>query len=138
MQARFSYYSIRYLKNLTYISGNGSKVHKAIDLMRGVGPIFGWFDNFDLLVCTPNVRRLSHAMAITFQQPPSGLLECASEKAGLLNLTIPRLCKHEVASFRLGSKSVVMEQYTGPKKVNPLVWYVGLAMYCISAAACGL
>ena len=29
-----------------YMSGNGSKVHEAIDLMRRVGPIFGWFDNF--------------------------------------------------------------------------------------------
>ena len=71
--------------------------------------------------CTPNGRRDTHAMAIEFQQHPSGVLECGSAKAGLLNLTIPRLCKREVASFRLGSKSVVMERYTGPNKVNPPV-----------------
>ena len=79
--------------------------------MRKVGPIFGWFDNFDLLV--------RHAMAIEFQQHPSGILKCGSAKAGLLNLTIPRLGKREVASLRLGSKSIVMERYTGPKKMNP-------------------
>ena len=67
-----------------YISVNGGKVHDAIGLMRRVGPIFGWFDNFDLLVCTPNGRRETHAMAIDFQQHPSGVLECGSAKAGLL------------------------------------------------------
>ena len=61
--------------------------------MRRVGPIFGWFDNFDLLVCPPSGRRETHAMAIKFQQHPSGVLECGSAKAGLHNLTIPRLCK---------------------------------------------
>ena len=100
-------------------SGNGRKVHEAICLMRRVGPIFAWCDNFDLLVCTPNGRRETHAMAIEFQQHPSGVLECDSAKAGLLNLTIPCLYKREVASLRLGSKSVVMERYTGPKKVTP-------------------
>ena len=101
-----------------YISVNGGNVHEAIGLMRRVGPMFGWFDNFDLLVCTPNGRRETHAMAIEFQQHPSGVLECGSAKAGLLNLTIPRLCKGEVASLWFGSKSVVMARYTGPKKVN--------------------
>ena len=71
---------------------NGGKVNEAIGLMRRVVPIFGWFDNFDLLVCTPNGRRETHAMAIEFQQHPSGVLECGSAKAGLLKLTIPRLC----------------------------------------------
>ena len=74
--------------------------------MRRVGPIFGWFDNVDLIVCTPNSRRETHAMAVEFQQHPSGVLECDSAMAGLLNLTITRLCKREVASLRLGSKSV--------------------------------
>ena len=88
--------------------------------MRRVAPIFGWFDNVDLLVCTPNGRRETHAMAIEFQQHPSDVLECGSAKADLLYLTNPRICKHEVASLRLGiSSPVVMERYTGPKKVNP-------------------
>ena len=86
--------------------------------MRRVCPIVGWFDNVDLLVCTSIGRRETHAMAIEFQQHPSGVLECGSAKCGLLNLTIPRLCKREVASLRLVSKSVVMERYTGQKKVN--------------------
>ena len=47
-----------------YINVNGGKVHEAIGLMRRVGPIFGWFDNFDILVCTLNGRRETHAMAI--------------------------------------------------------------------------
>ena len=92
---------------LRNMSGN---VHEAIGLMRRVGPIFGWFDNSVLLVCTPNDRRETHVMAIDFQQHPSRILEYGSAKAGLLNLTIPRLGKREVAPLRLGSKSVVMER----------------------------
>jgi len=38
-----------------HTSVNGWKVHEAIGLMRRVGPIFGWFDTFDLLVCTQMV-----------------------------------------------------------------------------------
>ena len=112
---------IRFHKSAAKYSGNGSIVHEAIGLMRRVGPIFGWFDNFDLLVCTPNGRCETHAMAIEFQQHPSGVLECGSPTVGLLNLAIPRLYKREVAYIRLGSKSVVMERYTGPKKVKPLL-----------------
>ena len=59
-------------------SVNGGKVHEAIGLMRRVGPIFGWFDNCELLVCTPNGRRETHAMAIEFQQHLSDVLECGS------------------------------------------------------------
>ena len=40
-------------------------------------------------------------MAIGFQQHPSGILECGIPKAGLLNHTIPRLGKRDVASFDL-------------------------------------
>jgi len=32
-------------------------------LSRTVGLIFGWYDNLDLLVATPNGRRETHAMA---------------------------------------------------------------------------
>ena len=72
-----------------------------------------------------------HAMAIEFQQDPPDVLECGSAKAGVLNPTIPRLSKREVSSLRLGSKSVVMERYTGPKKANPLLWYVGMAHHSL-------
>ena len=37
-----------------------------------LGPIFGWFDNVDLLVCPPNGRRETRAMAVEFQQYPTG------------------------------------------------------------------
>jgi len=47
-------------------------------------------------VCTLSGRRETHTIAIEFQQDPSGVLECGSAKAGLL-----------------------MERYTGPKKMNP-------------------
>ncbi len=50
----------------------------------------------------------------------SGILECGSAKPGMLkNLIIPRLGKSETAYLSLGSKSVDLERYTGPKKVNP-------------------
>ena len=61
-----------------YIRGIGSRVHEAIGLMRRVGPIFGWFDNFDLLVCTPSGRRETHTIAIELQHDPTGVQECGS------------------------------------------------------------
>ena len=61
--------------------------------------------------------------ATEFQQHPSVILECDSAKVSLLNHTILRLAMSEVAFLRLGSKFVVMEQHTCPKKVNPLLWH---------------
>ena len=37
----------------------------------GVGNVFGWYDNFDLIVRIPNGRRETHAMATEFQMQPS-------------------------------------------------------------------
>jgi len=102
-----------YLCTVSTLRGIKSKHSHPINLLNEHGTV----TTYD--VCTPNGRRETHAIAIEFQQNPSGVLECGSAKVGLLNLTIPRLCKREVASLKLGSKSVLMERYTGPKKVNP-------------------
>ena len=48
----------------------------------------------------------------------STMLKLVMLNMASMNLTIPRLCKHEVASLRLESKSVVLERYTRPEKVN--------------------
>ena len=53
-----------------YMNGNGSKVHELISFMWRVDPIFGWFDHFNIIVCTPNGFRETHAMANKCRQHP--------------------------------------------------------------------
>ena len=54
---------------------------------------FGWFDNFDLLVSTPNGRRETHVMAHEFQMNPNCNLENSSAKLGVMNLVVSRLLR---------------------------------------------
>ena len=42
---------------------NVASLHRMRGLSRTVGVVFGWYDNFDLLVSTPDGRRETHAMA---------------------------------------------------------------------------
>jgi len=86
-------------------------------LTRRVGTIFGWFDNLDLLISTPNGRRETHVMTHEFQQHPSSFLEMGVAQPGVMNLVIPRLFK--TAARNINTRSVPLQQYTGPKKVNP-------------------
>ena len=86
---------IRLRKSATKSVGDSyrsSILHQAMGLSRRVRPIFGWFDNLDLLVkSTPNGRRDTHVMAQEFQQHPSGILETGSAPPGTMNLVIPCL-----------------------------------------------
>ena len=43
-----------------FVSENANRFHDLIGLTKEMGPIFGWFDNYDLLVCTPNGHRECH------------------------------------------------------------------------------
>lgn len=36
-----------------FVGDKSDELHQAMGLVRRVGPIFGWFDNLDLLVSTP-------------------------------------------------------------------------------------
>ena len=46
-----------------YVSGNVATMHQMKGFVQSVGLVFGWYDNFDLLVSTPNGRCETHAMA---------------------------------------------------------------------------
>ena len=72
---------IRFRKSAAKLVGDSDRsniLHQAMGLSRRVGSIFGWFDNLDLLVSTPNGRRDTDVMAQGFQQHPSGILETGS------------------------------------------------------------
>ena len=51
-----------------YVSNN---TYTLLRFTSSAGLVFGWFDNFDLLVTTPNGRRETHAMATEFQMHPA-------------------------------------------------------------------
>ncbi len=83
-----------------------------------VGLVFGWYDNFDLLVSTPNGRRETHAMATEFQMHPAGIIESGSAQSGISTLTIPRLT-YKLAKSVGCNRAIPLLHYTGPKKVVP-------------------
>ena len=76
-----------------FVGDRSSVLHQAMGLIRTVGPIFGWFDNLDLLISTPNRHRETHVMAHEFQQHPTGILETGGAQPGVMNLVIQRLMK---------------------------------------------
>ena len=95
----------------------GSILHQAMGLSRRVRPIFGWLDNLDLLVSTPNGRRDIHVMAQEFQQHPSGILETGSAQPVSINLVIPCLQLSASRSLNIStSRFVPLQHYTGPKR----------------------
>ena len=49
-----------------YVTDNAVTLHQMMGLSHTVGLVFGWYDNFDLSVSTPNGRRETHAMATEF------------------------------------------------------------------------
>lgn len=105
-----------------YASEDPDKYLRTVGLERRIGPIHSWGDNFDLVVFTPNGRRMTHAMATQFVQNPAGILFTggATPGGGVMSLKLPRLTKHEAGKLCLADKSsFVMEHYTGPKKMTP-------------------
>ena len=103
---------------------NGVDLHQVIGLERRVGVIFGWMDNLDLQIHTPNGRRNTHvlyAMAHEFQQShPCGIVEAGCARPSVSSLSIPRLRKADTArSTEAGNSGLVLLHYTGKKHVNP-------------------
>ena len=82
-----------------------------------IGPIFSWADNYDLYIASPNVTRATHAMFMDFTQHPAGIIERG--KIGVMQLTIPRLKKHESSSLRLTHQAIQLEHYMRRSKLNP-------------------
>ena len=66
-------------------------MHQMMGFAQTVGLVLGWYDNFYLLVSTPNGRHETHAMATEFQMHPAGIIESGSAQSGISTLAIPRL-----------------------------------------------
>ena len=113
-----------------YVGDNVATLHRMRGLIRMVGVIFGWYDNFDLLVSTPNGRRETHAMATEFQMQPAGIIEAGTAHTGITTLIIPRLTSNEAATVG-NNKAVQLMHYTGPSSssldscpTRPLLWAI--------------
>ena len=65
-----------------YVGDNALTMHRMRGFNQTVGLVFGWYNNFDLLVSTPNGRRETHAMATEFQMHPAGLSRLATHSMG--------------------------------------------------------
>ena len=100
-----------------FVSDNQADYHKKVGLSAEIGPIFSWADNYDLYIVSPNGTKTTHAMVMEFTQHPAGIIETGS--IGVMQITIPRLRKHEASSSKLTDQAIRMEHYTGPSKVNP-------------------
>ena len=101
-----------------YVSENAATLHRMMGLTRTVGIVFGWYDNFDLLVSTPNGRRETHSMATEFQKHPAGIIEADSAQPGISTLVLPRLTLNQAKT--VGKiRAVPLMHYSGPKKVMP-------------------
>ena len=58
-----------------YVSENTHTLHQNMGFIQSVGNVFGWYDNFDLIVRTPKGRRETHAMATKLHMHPPGIVE---------------------------------------------------------------
>ena len=64
-----------------YVCDNIATLHQMMGFTQIMGLVFGWCDNFDLLVSTPNGRRETHAMATEFQMHPAGIIESGNTQS---------------------------------------------------------
>ena len=100
------------------MSENAATLHRVMGLTRTVGIVFGWYDNFDLLVSTPDGRRETHSMATEFQKHPAGIIEADSAQPGISTLVLPRLTLNQAKTVGK-NRAIPLMHYSGPKKVMP-------------------
>jgi len=97
--------------------GQPFRLSQETRLSTEIGPIFSWADNYDLYIASPSGMKSTHAMVMEVTQHPSGIIN--SGNIGMMQLTIPRLQKHEASSVRYTHQCIQLGHYTGPSKVNP-------------------
>ena len=83
-------------------------------LTETVGLTFDWYDNFDLLVSTPNGRRETHAMATEFQMYPIN----GNTQPGISTLIFPWLTLQQAKYVGI-NRAIPLVHYTGPKQMKP-------------------
>ena len=99
---------------------NADMLHQLLGLTSRTGIIFGWFDNLDLFLSTPNGRRETHVMAHEFQVHPAGIIEAGHARPKLSYVKIPRLNYTELKQNKQDFKPAIqLKHYAGPKRVNP-------------------
>ena len=109
---------LRFRKSVAkFVSDNQSDYHKKLGLSMEIGPIFSWADNYDLCIASSKGIKATHAVVMEFTQHPAGITETGN--IGVMQLTIPRLKKHESSSLRLTHQAIQLEHYTGRSKLNP-------------------
>ena len=109
---------LRFRKSVAkFVSDNQSDYHKKLGLSMEIGPIFSWADNYDLCIASSKGIKATHAVVMEFTQHPAGIIETGN--IGVMQLTIPRLKKHESSSLRLTHQAIQLEHYTGRSKLNP-------------------
>ena len=99
---------LRFRKSVAkFVSDNQLDYHKKLGLSMEIGPIFIWADNYDLYIASPNRTEATHAMVMEFTQNPAGIIETGN--IGTMQLTIPRLKKHEAPSLRLTHQAIGLQ-----------------------------
>ena len=102
-----------------YVTDNAMTLHQMMGLSRSVGLVFGWYDNIDLSVSTPNGRRETYAMATEFQVHPAGIIQPGTAQLpGLSTLVIRRLTAKQYKSLD-DTRAIPLMHYTEPRKVSP-------------------
>ena len=71
----------------------------------------------DKMAKSPIGTKTTHAMFCEFTQHPSDIIKSQND-IGVMQLKIPRLKNHELASLRL-TPTVQLAHYNGPPKLNP-------------------
>ena len=106
---------LRFRKSVAkFVSDNQSDYHKKLGLSMEIGHIVSWADNYDLYIAYPKGTKATHAMVMEFTQHPAGIIETGN--IGVMQLTIPRLKKHEASSLRLTHQAIQLELYMGRSK----------------------
>ena len=106
---------LRFRKSVAkYVEDNATTLHQMMGLTQTVGLTFGWYDNFDLLVSTPNGHRETHAMATEFQMHPIN----GNTQPGISTLIFPRLTSQQAKSVGK-NRALPLVHCTGQKQVKP-------------------
>ena len=67
---------LRFRKSVaSYVFKNAATYHEKLGLSSDIGPIFGWFDNYDLYIASPNGTKSMHAMVSEFTVHPNKVAE---------------------------------------------------------------
>ena len=100
-----------------YVSENEEIYNRKVGLFRDIDPIFSWADNYNLSIASPNGTKTTHAMVMEYTQHPTEPIQTSI--TDIMQLSIPRLKKSELAAAAQPKKAIQIEHYTGAQKLKP-------------------